>query len=670
MIGATLAGLMLWSAAAAAPAAPAAASPAAPPPVEAFFEKPVFNGMRLSPSGRYLASIQRRPEGQAVVVLDRQTGKTNVVTHASTEHVGFDWIEWKSDDRLLLRTWLFEVLRAGDKPDGAVLGYRYGRFIEAADRDGGHLVVAFQNNPEALQRSTGYLEVLDLLPGDPGHVLVAAQDARGFLSAWKVDVATGSGELAEAGDIATVGWAYDATGALVGRTELHEGRLTVQARDAGGSGWQDVMSVRQPDAKELPDFEILGPAEKAGQVYVAARPPVGSPGVRQLHIYDFATRTMGGAVGPALKYDLSGVVFGPGGRGLAGVCHVADVYTCDFTDRLQDAQFKGVSRYFQGRRNLAPVSMSHDGKLWVLSVTGADQPGAYYLFDADARQVSLLGDRYPELVKAGLGPGERFDFKARDGTAIPAYLTAPPKAGPGPLPTVVMVHDGPQRRDSLDYDALTQTLATRGYLVFKPNFRGSGGYGRAWADAGLGQWGGLMSDDVEDGVKALVAAGRADPSRICIIGGGYGGYAALQAGAHQPNLFRCVANWGGPSNLTEQVKVLKKRPDGGYRYWLESIGELDAEALRARSPVNHAADFKAPVLLIHGADDEVVPPEQSKAMAEALEKAGKPVRLLLLDGEGHGDFGAAGAKQMMGAIADFVGESIGVSRPGSPPPGR
>jgi dipeptidyl aminopeptidase/acylaminoacyl peptidase len=226
---------------------------------------------------------------------------------------------------------------------------------------------------------------------------------------------------------------------------------------------------------------------------------------------------------------------------------------------------------------------------------------------------------------------------------------------------VVIVHDGPRRRDSLDYDALSQVLATRGYMVFKPNFRGSGGYGRAWARAGERQWGGLMADDVTDGVKALIAAGRADPDRICIMGGGYGGYAALQAGAAQPDLYRCVASWGGPSDLIAELKQQKKRPDGAYGYWLESIGDPETEAARieAASPIRHAAEFKAPVLLIHGSEDDVVPVEQSKDMAAALEKAGKTVRLMVLEGEGHGDFGPAGSKQMLAAVADFVTANTG-----------
>jgi dipeptidyl aminopeptidase/acylaminoacyl peptidase len=345
---------------------------------------------------------------------------------------------------------------------------------------------------------------------------------------------------------------------------------------------------------------------------------------------------------------------------MAGACYVADVFTCEFEDPQLQARFRGLSRYFQDRRSLAPVSLSADGKLWALSVTGADLPGAYYVLDADKKDVALVGERYPQLPEAALGQAERFQFKARDGTAIPAYLTRPPGAGPGALPTVVLVHGGPQARDSLDFDPLVQFLATRGRQVLEVNFRGSGGYGRAWADAGLRQWGGLMQDDVVDGVKALAATGRADPSRVCIMGGGYGGYAALQAAASQPALFRCAASWSGPSDLPALLRWERKTGNHNYGEHLRAIGDPDAdrETLTRASPVNHAADFRAQVLLVHGEQDDVVPADQSRAMAEALQAAGKPVTLLQFEDEGHAEFSEAHMKAMFQAIEDLLARSF------------
>lgn len=661
MIAAALAGLALLSAT----ATPAVVSPppraAAPPPVDAFFTKPVINGMRLSPSGRYLASVRKQGDGQAVVVLDRQTGAEKIVTFVSSARAGFDWIEWKGDDRLLLRTWLFNVLRANNAPDGEITGYRYGRFVESVERDSGHLLVMLQDVPEAARGSAPFLNFLDLLPDDPDHVLVNAPDAHGFSSVWKVDVATGRGELIAPGSIDTVGWGVDGKGAVVERTELRAGVLSFQARDPAG-GWSEVLRAAKPEPRELADVEILGPAPGAGQVYVAARPSGdGEGGVRALRIYDFIARRLSPRLWPELKYDVSSIVYQPRSREAAAACYVADVFTCDFKDPALQAQFQAVSRYFGDLRNLQPVSLSDDLKLWVLSVTGADEAGAYHLFDAVRKDVALAGERYPALPAAGLGPAERIDITARDGVVIPAYLTRPPGAAGGPLPMVVLVHGGPGERASLDFDPLVQFLATRGYLVLQPNFRGSGGYGEVWEAAG-GRWGGVMQDDVSDAARALIADGRADPGRVCVVGGGYGGYAALLAGAAEPGLYRCVASWGGPSDLGAQMRWEKKAIGGAvYRAHLRSIGDPKTEhdRLARISPIRRTGDYRSAVLLIHGARDDVVPVAQSRALAAALTKAGKDVTLLVFDDEGHADFSVRDGKAMFEALAAFLARTIG-----------
>jgi dipeptidyl aminopeptidase/acylaminoacyl peptidase len=344
---------------------------------------------------------------------------------------------------------------------------------------------------------------------------------------------------------------------------------------------------------------------------------------------------------------------------------VVDVYTCSFRDKEVQARYDHWQAFFHGDRNLAPVSMSDDGKLWVVSVSGPDEPGAYYLFNMDSKTVERLGDRTPELAGARLGKMRRFAYKARDGTEIPAYLTAPPEAAPGPLPLIVMPHGGPEARDSFDFDSLAQYLATRGYLVFQPNFRGSGGYGLGYAQAGYGQWGGVMADDVTDGVKALVDQGLADPKRICIAGGSYGGYAALQAGGAHPELYRCVISWDGVADLNAIMKWEKKNSGGAdtaqYRYWLKSIGDpdRDKERLSKASPVSLAASYQPPVLMFHGEADDIVPVDQSRLMEQALKKAGKKVRLEVLKNEGHGDFSDDNAKKLYTEIADFLSANMG-----------
>jgi dipeptidyl aminopeptidase/acylaminoacyl peptidase len=197
-------------------------------------------------------------------------------------------------------------------------------------------------------------------------------------------------------------------------------------------------------------------------------------------------------------------------------------------------------------------------------------------------------------------------------------------------------------RDTYDYDAFAQVLAAQGWLVLQPNFRGSGGYGKAFADAGRKHWGDQMQEDIEDAVAQVIASGRADPNRIAICGGSYGGYAALMGAVRRPELYKAVVSIAGVSDLMESIAATKT-DDGAdapsYFYWLETIGDpaKDRAMMEAASPALHADRISAPVLLIHGVEDTIVPVKQSRIMNGALKSAGKSVQLLELKGAGHRD---------------------------------
>ena len=253
---------------------------------------------------------------------------------------------------------------------------------------------------------------------------------------------------------------------------------------------------------------------------------------------------------------------------------------------------------------------------------------------------------------------------------IPAYVTRPPNAPAGkPLPLIVMPHGGPEARDSLDFDIWAEFFATRGYVVLQPNFRGSSGYGRKYAQAGYGQWGGKMDDDITDGVLQLIKSGQVDKDRICIFGASFGGYAALYGGARTPELYKCVASFAGVADLNALVNWEHgaKGHEGRYHYAARSIGDPSREGARltAASPVTYAVGYKPPVLLIHGADDESVPVAQSRMMQAALSKAGKDVRLVVYPHEGHTDWTPADEQAALTEIAAFIEGHIAPAKPGA-----
>ena len=251
--------------------------------------------------------------------------------------------------------------------------------------------------------------------------------------------------------------------------------------------------------------------------------------------------------------------------------------------------------------------------------------------------ISPARDTLPPAAVAAVAAVE---FTARDGTMIPSIATFPVTGSPGPYPTIIMPHGGPASYDRIDFDWMAQFFANRGYLVFQPNFRGSSGFGQAFESAGDGEWGRAMQDDLTDALDYLIAEGVTDPERVCIVGASYGGYAALAGGAFTPEKYACVVSIAGVADLEEMLDQVRResgRRYGRLAYWEQSIaaGEANDDRLDEVSPVQFAEAFQAPVLLIHGKDDTVVPIRQSERMDRALRRAGKQVEFIKLDGEDH-----------------------------------
>jgi dipeptidyl aminopeptidase/acylaminoacyl peptidase len=248
-------------------------------------------------------------------------------------------------------------------------------------------------------------------------------------------------------------------------------------------------------------------------------------------------------------------------------------------------------------------------------------------------------------------------FNAADGTPLTGYLTIPNVADPKNLPLVVFPHGGPAARDELEFDWWAQAMASRGYAVLQVNYRGSSGFGRKFLEAGYGEWGRKMQTDLSDGVAWLASQGTVDPKRVCIAGASYGGYAALAGAALQPGVYRCAVSVSGPSELGRMVAWARENHSlTAQRYWLRFMGAdgVHDQALADISPADHAGAVTAPVLLIHGRDDAVVPFEQSQIMADALRRAGKTVDLVPLDHEDHYLSSGATRLQMLRAVIDFL----------------
>lgn len=322
---------------------------------------------------------------------------------------------------------------------------------------------------------------------------------------------------------------------------------------------------------------------------------------------------------------------------------------------------------FRGR-DVDITSTTDDMSLAVVTISSPLTPPTYYVVDVPGRKLLVQLESRPDLKADQLAQVDPIEFTARDGVKIRGLLTMPRGAPEKSLPMVVVVHGGPHGvYDHYGFDWEAQLFASRGYAVLQVNYRGSGGRGREFQNAGYGRWGREMQDDVTDGVRWAIGDGVADPKRICIYGGSYGGYAALTGAFREPELFRCAIGMAGVYDLPLMFeKGDIQSVESGINYLKKAVG-TDPEELKRRSPVYNADKIKAKVLLLHGKLDERAPLEHAERMREALERAGNPPEWSTEWGEGHGFFDEANRAAAYERILQFLSKNLGAADAGAPP---
>jgi dipeptidyl aminopeptidase/acylaminoacyl peptidase len=322
-----------------------------------------------------------------------------------------------------------------------------------------------------------------------------------------------------------------------------------------------------------------------------------------------------------------------------------------------------LMRQFPGE-DVRFVSGTRDGSRAIVLVEADADPGTFFIYDRDSSSLSPLFRRAGWIDPGQLGRAVPFTFTTRDGLSEHGYITYPPgREGAKNLPMVVFVHGGPYgERDWWEYDSYVQAMATRGYAVLQVNYRGSGGYGYAFEKAGWHEWGGKMQDDVTDATRWAIAQGIADKNRICIYGGSYGGYAALEGAVKEPDLYKCAIGYVGVYDLA----LMYTRGDipqsiYGKEYLKRALG-TDMGELARRSPVHQLDRLKAKVMLIVGGRDRRVPPIQGENLHEALKARHIAHEWLYKSNEGHGFYDEKNIAELFGKVDAFLSANIG---PGS-----
>jgi dipeptidyl aminopeptidase/acylaminoacyl peptidase len=652
-------------------AEPAAATGHSPPSPGDFLNH-ALSQPRLSPSGRYLAYDMTENGVDELVVTDLDGGTSSILfkTKPATKDLAdkdarqeIASIRWKGDERLIISLIIPETSMRNDE----LVAFPVVNLITARD---GSKTIQLGEKGSGSRALASLGAVLDSLKTDPDHILAALRASDGGLSVFKVDVRDGSKVEIEHGGPRVSGYGVDKRGNIVTRTVVvgHDSVVTsiyvaFEYRAPGDSNWTKLMEVHRKELRALGDVEPIEALDTPGQLLVFARQDAGQGDTRAVRLFDAKTKTLGAVLFANGKYDVDNVLMDDSANGYMAACYWADVQVCAFTDKALQAQYEAFARAFKGERTFEVFSRAEDDSRWVIHASGPNDAGTFYIFNRKTRALDELGQVAPILDAAKLGRTQRFDYKARDGVQLSGYLTLPPQTAAMAPPLVVLPHGGPEDRDHLGYDVWVQYLASRGYAVLQPNFRGSGGFGRTFAEAGYGEWGGRMSDDLDDAVKAALATGKVDARRVCIVGGSYGGYAALYEAGTKPDLYKCAVSIDGLADLNEDMGW-EKREHGAdsdtYHYWLKSLGDpsKDGSRLADKSPIRMARGWKVPTLLIHGDADDIVFVEQSRSMNRALKGAGVNVRYVEIKDMGHGPGTLKEWTQVLNEIDGFLGEYI------------
>ncbi|MGZ5033939.1 MAG: alpha/beta fold hydrolase [Usitatibacter sp.] len=623
--------------------------------IQDLFRVPRYFQMALSPDGEYLAATAPVNGRQNLVVIDLAKRAATTVTGMTSRDIV--WFTWLNSKRLLVRTGTFGT-RAVEARGGGLF---------AVDRDGAGGRQIGEGSDEqmnaGLRAVVRPLEFVRALPGETDDFIAqeAVFDSQRAMPGplYRIDSRTGRRSTISLGQPdsgAGESWVVDRDGVPRALTVSSGNRTRIYYRAGPDAPWRklDEFGIEAPgswqplavaddgvslyatsyrDGRDKAAIVRYKPESNAFGEVLAEHPQVD---VRQL------VQGRDGVLGAAYDADKGGTIWFD--EGLAAIQRLVDKAFPDSVNRL---------------------SPSRDRERVLVDSRSDVSPGAFYLYDRKAGKLEWLADRMPWIDPKRLSPMTPVRYPARDGLVIPAYLTIP-KGSPGKaLPMVVMVHGGPWvSGDDWRFNPEVQFLASRGYAVLQPNFRGTTHYGWKHFSSSFKQWGLAMQDDITDGVRWAIEQGVADPKRICIYGASYGGYAAMMGLAKTPELFQCGIDYVGVTDLPFFLTV--SWSDYAYSDFISygakvMVGDIDRDAdqLKRTSPVELAQSIRSPVLMAYGSEDRRVPIDHGTRMKSALERHGKKFQWMVGEGEGHGFRDMQNQVMFYSAMERFLRENIG-----------
>ncbi len=616
------------------PNKPASGRPALIPTAE-LARLPDISDALLSPDGTRFA-FRGRSNGREMVGY-RHVSDDKVASFDIPEKVDLNWFRWAGNNQLLVS-----------------IGRNVPYFGTEMRQTFLILYDLSTRMPKVLRRDGQGLEGDDVLFVDPAgtYLLLSIQRSiYDYPSVFRVSLPDGKMTEVVRERAPVWEWYADDAGIVRAGVGWMSRRLKFYYRRSEADKFALIGAIKPGDEDAY--FDIAKVVTGSDDGYVLSDKETGR---QALYKFNYRTREIGDRVYGSDLYDIDDYWLNSDGTALEGVSYT--------DDRNRVEWFDPDSKKLQGQLDRAipnlqawVTSRSQDNKHMLILATAPDDPGVFYYLDRNTKQMAPVAIRQNSLPPDRLAVTKAVSYTARDGTRIPAYLTLPKGREAKGLPLIILPHGGPYGvRDRLQYDAEVQFFANRGYAVLQPNYRGSGGYGTAFGDAGIGQIGRTMQDDLDDGMDWLVKDGVVDAGRVCVIGASYGGYAAIWSIARNPERYRCAASFAGVADWQAMLKYdrrfLTKQASARWQARVTGDGELDLQAV---SPTAQVARIARPLLIGHGEDDIRVPISQSKKLVAALKAAGNGnFEYVAYPKEGHGFSDPANQKDWFDRLDAFL----------------
>jgi dipeptidyl aminopeptidase/acylaminoacyl peptidase len=597
-------------------------------PIDVYGQLPSLEDVSLSPDGSRVALVRTVGNARILEVMRLADGKPVNALRVGEQKLRS--IKWADDRRLLIFTSVTGVTGGVIPATGMVSEWSMLQVYDVLEnksfivpdheriRDVPGMMMNVINGGVMVRHVRGHTVL---------YIEAVYSSGQTAIMPIRVDLDTERERLYAFGSTATAQWLVDAAGDLVAEQEYRDWDQRWALKIRQGGRMQQVASGHE--AIDVPRLLGFGPT---GDTLVVQAIDNGESVWKPVSLRD-------GTVAPPLpeSWILTDPIEDRLTNRMVGGVHVDDDAHYVFFDPAIQARWDLIVGLFEGER-VRYVSASDGFKKVVVRVEGATHGFEYEMVDLDGPTVQSIGAVYQGVTK----PLEvrRITYAAADNMQIPAYITLPRGGAAKNLPLIVLPHGGPEERDTADFDWWSQALADEGYAVLRPNFRGSS-LSRRFVAAGFSEWGRKMQTDLSDGVRYLVKEGIADPGRVCIVGGSYGGYAALAGVTLESGVYRCAIAVAGLSDLKRMLRWVNYRHHDSdnvqQRYWDRFLGATGADdpEIEKISPIKHLDALNVPVLLIHGRDDTVIPFEQSEVMFDALRHAHKEVALVTLNHEDH-----------------------------------